>query len=280
MSLQVATPQMDVTDLLTCPPPRTRIDACPFLMKNYRDTRFAFDSPSSLILWQNVSLAFCWVCGPLVSLQYESSLVKAFSIVSFALPIRKCSEEMPPPLIFLSISNQPPQSQPVMAQQDDGWPLGLRLLNARVGLLENRNFPGSISFNTLPTGSPISFTDSSDLDSESSGSFFHAKSITLGSLIGDSTSSIMELSRRGNTEANLGGDRKINNFRFKYKPWLFSLCCKLSTDVVSATRTHSLAHFLEVERRRTAATAAARPLPIAGRANNLLTGWNSVFISQ
>lgn len=211
----------------------------------------------------------------------------------------------PPPLIFLSISNQPPQSQPVMAQQDDGWPLGLRLLNARVGLLENRNFPGSISFNTLPTGSPISFTDSSDLDSEvvfivvfflkfcvfispalfliglqSSGSFFHAKSITLGSLIGDSTSSIMELSRRGNTEANLGGDRKINNFRFKYKPWLFSLCCKLSTDVVSATRTHSLAHFLEVERRRTAATAAARPLPIAGRANNLLTGWNSVFISQ
>lgn len=184
-----------------------------------------------------------------------------------------------------------------MAQQDDGWPLGLRLLNARVGLLENRNFPGSISFNTLPTGSPISFTDSSDLDSEvvfivvfflkfcvfispalfliglqSSGSFFHAKSITLGSLIGDSTSSIMELSRRGNTEANLGGDRKINNFRFKYKPWLFSLCCKLSTDVVSATRTHSLAHFLEVERRRTAATAAARPLPIAGRANNLLTG--------
>ncbi|CAK9319984.1 unnamed protein product [Citrullus colocynthis] len=230
-SLQVATPQMDVTDLLTCPPPRTRIDACPFLMKNYRDTKFAFDSPSSLILWQST----------------------------------------PPPLTFLSISNQPPQSQPVMAQQDDGWPLGLRLLNARVGLLENRNFPGSISFNTLPTGSPISFTDSSDLDSESSGSFFHAKSITLGSLIGDSTSSIMELSRRGNTEANLGGDRKINNFRFKYKPWLFSLCCKLSTDVVSATRTHSLAHFLEVERRRTAAIAAARPLPIAGRANNLLT---------
>ncbi|XP_038877635.1 uncharacterized protein LOC120069886 [Benincasa hispida] len=183
---------------------------------------------------------------------------------------------MPPPLTFLSISNQPPESQLVMAQQDDGWPLGLRLLNARVGLLENRDFPGSISFNTLPTGSPISFTDSSDLDSESSGSFFHAKSITLGSLIGGSTPRIMELSRRssrgGSTEASLGLDRKINNyFKFKSKPWLFSLCCKLSTDAVIATRTRSLAHFLEVERRRTAAAAASHPPPIAERTNNMLT---------
>ncbi|XP_050945227.1 uncharacterized protein LOC103490160 [Cucumis melo] len=179
-------------------------------------------------------------------------------------------------LTFLSISNQPPQSQPVMAQQDDGWPLGLRMLNARVGLLENRDFPGSISFNTLPTGSPISFTDSSVLDSESSGSFFHSKSTTLGSLLGGSTSNIMELSRRssreGSTEASLGVDRKINNyFKFKSKQWLFSLCCKLSTDAVIATRTHSLAHFLELERKRTATAAAAHPRPIVGRSNDNLT---------
>ncbi|XP_023518388.1 uncharacterized protein LOC111781890 isoform X2 [Cucurbita pepo subsp. pepo] len=197
-----------------------------------------------------------------MSLQYESSLI------------------VPPPLASPSISNQTPRSQPalrrssvLMAQQDDGWPLGLRLLNARVGLLENRDFSGSISFNTLPTGSPISFTDSSDLDSQSSGSFLHAKSISGGSLI--SGSDIVELSRRssrvGSTETSLGGYRKND---FKSKPWLFSLCCKLSTDAVSVTRTHSLAHFLEAERRRTAGNCRRNQLRAMmqgrPRPNNLL----------
>ncbi|XP_023518387.1 uncharacterized protein LOC111781890 isoform X1 [Cucurbita pepo subsp. pepo] len=215
-----------------------------------------------------------------MSLQYESSLIVVFSIIPFSLPIRKCSKQMPPPLASPSISNQTPRSQPalrrssvLMAQQDDGWPLGLRLLNARVGLLENRDFSGSISFNTLPTGSPISFTDSSDLDSQSSGSFLHAKSISGGSLI--SGSDIVELSRRssrvGSTETSLGGYRKND---FKSKPWLFSLCCKLSTDAVSVTRTHSLAHFLEAERRRTAGNCRRNQLRAMmqgrPRPNNLL----------
>ncbi|XP_022143721.1 uncharacterized protein LOC111013562 [Momordica charantia] len=191
---------------------------------------------------------------------------------------------LPPHLTSPSIPNQPPQSQPlprrssqVMAQQDDGWPLGLRLLNARVGLLGDRDFSaGSISFNTLPTGSLSSFTDSSDLDSESTGSFFHDKSITLGSLMDDSSSSIVELSRRsprGITEGSLGGEGDRKNICLKSKAWLFSLCCKLSTDAVSATRTRSLAHFLEAERRKSAAAANCRrnQLRISAMPNNLVT---------
>ncbi|PNX74807.1 hypothetical protein L195_g030734, partial [Trifolium pratense] len=50
-----------------------------------------------------------------------------------------------------------------MAQQNEGWPLGLQPLNGRrIG----DNF-GSMSFNTLLTGSPTSSTNSSsDLDTE------------------------------------------------------------------------------------------------------------------
>ncbi|TYK24009.1 uncharacterized protein E5676_scaffold250G001010 [Cucumis melo var. makuwa] len=88
-----------------------------------------------------------------------------------------------------------------MAQQGDGWPLGLQPLNVRVGVPGNRDYLGSVSFNTLMTASPISFSDSSsDLDTESTGSFFHDKSITLGSLIG--VSNILELSRRESTDAD------------------------------------------------------------------------------
>lgn len=54
-----------------------------------------------------------------------------------------------------------------MAQQEEGWPLGLQPLNVRAGQVRNRGFNGSLSFNTLITGSPSSSTDSSsDLDTE------------------------------------------------------------------------------------------------------------------
>ncbi|PON76136.1 hypothetical protein TorRG33x02_243380 [Trema orientale] len=187
-----------------------------------------------------------------------------------------------------------------MAQQDEGWPLGLRPLNARLGLMRSLDLSGSASFNTLLTASPTSsIISSSDLDTEtgkllfsvvrtlskspvlsstvdgfsgifitagrssllglsqlkvfvaSTGSFFHDKSKTLGSLIG--VSSIFELSRRstrGRTAENLR-DRK----NFKSKPWLFSLCSKLTTDAVTATNnTPSLGHFLEAERTRAIAS--------------------------
>lgn len=50
----------------------------------------------------------------------------------------------------------------------EGWPLGLQPLHVRVGLAaSNHEFSGSVSFNTLLTGSPTSSTDSSsDLDTE------------------------------------------------------------------------------------------------------------------
>ncbi|XP_022145575.1 uncharacterized protein LOC111014995 isoform X2 [Momordica charantia] len=134
-----------------------------------------------------------------------------------------------------------------MAQQEDGWPLGLRLMNARVGLAGNRDLSASVSFNTLRTHSPSSFTDSSsDLDTESTGSFYHDKSITLGSLIG--VSSILELSRRstkGNKVETLEDKKKD-----KSKPWLFSLslCIKLRPDAVSLRSSPSLEHSLAAER--------------------------------
>ncbi|XP_020523962.1 uncharacterized protein LOC18436065 isoform X2 [Amborella trichopoda] len=79
-----------------------------------------------------------------------------------------------------------------MAQQEEGWPLGLQLSGMRVGLINNinRDLLESISSNTLITGSlslSSSSISSSDLDTESSGSFFYDKSITLGSLIGVTT---------------------------------------------------------------------------------------------
>ncbi|KAK3006485.1 hypothetical protein RJ639_015647 [Escallonia herrerae] len=134
-----------------------------------------------------------------------------------------------------------------MTQQEEGWPLGLRPLNVRVDLGRNHDFSGSVSFNTLLTGSPSSSSDSSsDLDTESTGSFFHDKSITLGSLIG--VSSIVQLSRRS------GRGRRPEKFCSKKsygsKTWCFCLCPRDSTDAEIATNnTASLGHFLAVERR-------------------------------
>ncbi|KAK9998603.1 hypothetical protein SO802_018206 [Lithocarpus litseifolius] len=133
-----------------------------------------------------------------------------------------------------------------MAGQEEGWPLGLQPLNVRVGLARNQNFSGSISFNTLITGSPTSSTDSSsDLDTESTGSFFHDKSITLGSLIG--VSSILEFSRRSlrGRKTEPSKEKKSTKSRI----WLFSLCLRDSTDAKSVRSPQSLGHFLEVERR-------------------------------
>ncbi|KAK2643099.1 hypothetical protein Ddye_024862 [Dipteronia dyeriana] len=144
-----------------------------------------------------------------------------------------------------------------MAQQEEGWPLGLQPLNLRVGLAGNHgDFSGSVSFNTLITGSPTSSTDSSsDLDTESTGSFFHDRSITLGSLIG--VSSIFELSKRSirgrKTEA-VKEKKKSNNKRSR-RAWLFSLCSRDSIDIAENVNNNninnppSLGHFLAVERR-------------------------------
>ncbi|TKY66059.1 hypothetical protein E2542_SST08922 [Spatholobus suberectus] len=132
-----------------------------------------------------------------------------------------------------------------MAQQEEGWPLGLRFLNSRIGLV--RNGSGSASFSTVLTGSHTPSTDSSsDLDTESTGPFFHDNSITLGSLIG--ISSLLELSRRS-TRGGMVEPSKDNKKIHKLKPWLFSLCSRLSTDAVIGNDAPSLGHYLEAERR-------------------------------
>ncbi|KAK4730636.1 hypothetical protein R3W88_023624 [Solanum pinnatisectum] len=144
-----------------------------------------------------------------------------------------------------------------MAQQDEGWPLGLQPLNVR-----NHGFNGSISFNTLITVSPSSSShSSSDLDTESTTtSFFHDKSITLGSLIG--ITSILEFSRRSTRRTivetkirDKNNKKNINITINKSRTWLFSLCSKLTTDAVNINNINpapSLGHFLEEERKAAA----------------------------
>ncbi|CAN4116098.1 unnamed protein product [Withania somnifera] len=117
--------------------------------------------------------------------------------------------------------------------------------------VRNHGFNESISFNSLITSS--SSDSSSDLDTKSTASFFHDKSITLGRLIG--ITSILEFSgRRTIVETKIRDKKKINSN--KSRTWLFSFCPKLSTDAVSMNNINnhapSLGHFLEAERKAAA----------------------------
>ncbi|KAK4799446.1 hypothetical protein SAY86_024811 [Trapa natans] len=147
-----------------------------------------------------------------------------------------------------------------MAEREEGgWPLGLHTLNGRVssGLVlrsRNRENSGSASFSTLLTGSPTSSNSnlsSWDLDSESTGSFFGDRSITLGSLMG--AASILEITRRSSrfrtSEVHSRGNMSHQTLRHS-KPWLFSLCSRLCTDAVRIETAPSLGHFLEAERKK------------------------------
>ncbi|KAE9618056.1 hypothetical protein Lalb_Chr03g0042111 [Lupinus albus] len=51
-----------------------------------------------------------------------------------------------------------------MAQQEEGWPLGLRFLNSRIGLVRNGDFSRSVSFRS--TMLDDSFTHSIDFSSD------------------------------------------------------------------------------------------------------------------
>uniref|UniRef100_A0A7N0UKA4 Uncharacterized protein n=1 Tax=Kalanchoe fedtschenkoi TaxID=63787 RepID=A0A7N0UKA4_KALFE len=152
------------------------------------------------------------------------------------------------------------------SQEEGGWPLGLQPLN---------NAVGSISFRTtLLTASPTSSaaSSSSDLDTESTGSFFHDRSITLGSLMG--VRSILELPKRsvrgGHRAENLLLTRHSNNNNQKLKLAntrisLFSFFCSKtkSIQVIESSHRHignsssniiaaSLGHQLRTERRAAA----------------------------
>ncbi|XP_050226228.1 uncharacterized protein At3g17950-like [Mercurialis annua] len=152
-----------------------------------------------------------------------------------------------------------------MSQQEEGWPLGLQPLNERVGIPRNNvaDFSGgSVSFNTLITASSSSSPDSSssDLDTESTGSFFHDRSITLGSLIG--VSNLFEFSRKSSKVRKIEVI-KAKKSNKKRKTWLFSLCSRDTTDAQTVTNNDdnnnnnnnhppSLGHFLAAERRAAA----------------------------
>lgn len=72
---------------------------------------------------------------------------------------------------------------------------------------------------------------------------------------------------------------KDNKKNHKLKPWLFSLCSKLSTDAVSGNDAHSLAHYLEAER-RAASTYRRNQCPTTNRTNGFspIRDSNSQFV--
>ncbi|WVZ17669.1 hypothetical protein V8G54_010651 [Vigna mungo] len=70
------------------------------------------------------------------------------------------------------------------------------------------------------------------MDEMSTASFFRDKSMTLGSLM--RISSFLEVSRRS-SKGRLEQPSKNNENNHKLRPWLFSLCSKLTTDAVSVS---------------------------------------------
>ncbi|KAK4286523.1 hypothetical protein QN277_003069 [Acacia crassicarpa] len=133
-----------------------------------------------------------------------------------------------------------------MAQQDEGWPLGLQPLHARIGVGGNRDNAASISFNTVITVSPFSSStdSSSDLDTESTGSFFPERSRTLGSLIG--VSSILELSRRSVRGIRTQVLKRKKGEKSNWRTWLGCSCWRRHGKEKNVA---SLAHFLAEERK-------------------------------
>ncbi|GER28609.1 acyl-CoA N-acyltransferases super family protein [Striga asiatica] len=97
------------------------------------------------------------------------------------------------------------------------------------------------------------------MSQQSTGSFFHDKSITLGSLIG--ISNILELSRRSTRGRQITEPVRNKKNNYKTRTWFLSLCSRLSTDAVSTNNAPSLGHFLEAERR---AAGICRRNPSAG----------------
>lgn len=83
---------------------------------------------------------------------------------------------------------------------------------------------------------------------QSTGSFFHDKSITLGSLIG--VTSILELSRRSLRGRKAEDNCKEKKNTGKSRIWFFSLCSRNSTDAeIVNSNGPSLGQFLAVERK-------------------------------
>ncbi|KAF3321966.1 hypothetical protein FCM35_KLT14182 [Carex littledalei] len=127
-------------------------------------------------------------------------------------------------------------------ENNGGWPLGLRTLDFRAGLIRNGDFSGSISFSTLFTASDnLSSVSSSDYGTELFPSVATDRSRTLGSLIG--IASMLEFSRK---PINLRSTTTKRSLKIKD---LFSLCLRNDLDVNSVAKAPSLGRFLQMERR-------------------------------
>ena len=108
---------------------------------------------------------------------------------------------------------------------------------------------------------------------QSMGSFFRDRGYTLGNLMG--ISSFLELSRRSNrTRIDQTASRNHQHQKNlkSYKPWIFSICSKLSThstiiphnkitinEYNRRNNVQSLGHFLMVERRAIGSTSRSTP---------------------
>lgn len=108
---------------------------------------------------------------------------------------------------------------------------------------------------------------------QSMGSFFRDRGYTLGNLMG--ISSFLELSRRSNrTRIDQTASRNHQHQKNlkSYKPWIFSICSKLSTHSTiiphnkittnednRRNNVQSLGHFLMVERRAIVSTTRSTP---------------------
>ncbi|GAB2295729.1 hypothetical protein Dimus_029882 [Dionaea muscipula] len=144
----------------------------------------------------------------------------------------------------------------LVLQQEEGWPLGLQRQNVRSAeqLVRNRDISASlVSLRTIvSTVSPSTFSSpsSSDLDTESSGSFFQDRSMSLGCLIGMSTTvQVRQVSTKGNEPGptKLKGHKSIN----RSLDWLFALCMKPASDDHRRMKSnHSLGFLIEEEKRR------------------------------
>eukprot|EP00249_Psilotum_nudum_P003119 c16441_g1_i1 orf=572-1318(+) len=136
-----------------------------------------------------------------------------------------------------------------MSQQDmeiTGWPLGLEPLSVRLRLMDHFRLARSSAF--LSTCTPSVTTDSSsDLDTESTGSFFPEKNNSLGKLIGIGSAKPSKNSRTA-TPHFLAND--VNRRRKSFRQW--SLCSAMGcadSNISDPSSSPSLSHLLELERR-------------------------------
>lgn len=125
-----------------------------------------------------------------------------------------------------------------------GWPLGLQPLNLRLRLMEHFRLTDASSY--VASTPSMTSESSSDLDTESTGSFFPERSTTLGTLIGIPSSGFFGESR-GVAQQCLENDNSRRRGTVRHRSWCPFLVCA-SNDSCEESMSPSLAHLLELER--------------------------------